>query len=169
MVLDWPTPKDRKQLQRFLWFANFYCNSSKTIARSWPLCMLSPQSKPGFCGTTKLRPPLPSLEECLLLLLFFILLTLTNRSSWKWIASDTVGAVLGQRFSDGKIHPCVFFSRSLTAAEHNYDVGEWEMLAIKMALEEWRDSIEGAKGSFRVWTDHRNLEYINTVRRINPM
>ena len=41
-------------------------------------------------------------------------------------ASDSgVGAILSQRSSvDHKIHPCAFFSRRLSPAERNYDVGK---------------------------------------------
>ncbi len=50
-----------------------------------------------------------------------------------------VGAVLSQRSaSDQKLHPCAFFSRRLTPTERNYDTGNRELLAVKLALEEWR-------------------------------
>lgn len=50
-----------------------------------------------------------------------------------------VGAILSQRSADDhKLHPCVFFSRQLSPAEMNYDIGNRELLAIKPALEEWR-------------------------------
>lgn len=55
-------------------------------------------------------------------------------------ASDVgVGALLPQRAGkDGKLHPCAFFCRQLSPSERNYDVGNWELLAVKLALEEWR-------------------------------
>ncbi|KAI4899242.1 hypothetical protein NFI96_006039 [Prochilodus magdalenae] len=50
-----------------------------------------------------------------------------------------VGAILSQRSGqDQKLHPCAYFSHQLTQAERNYDVGNRELLAVKMALEEWR-------------------------------
>ena len=36
-----------------------------------------------------------------------------------------------------------------------------------MALEEWRHWLEGAKHPFVVWTDHKNLEYIQSAKRLN--
>lgn len=61
-------------------------------------------------------------------------------------ASDIgVGAVLSQRDQDSKIHPCAFFSHRLTPTERNYQVGDSELLAVKLALEEWRHWLEGAK------------------------
>lgn len=59
-------------------------------------------------------------------------------------ASDVgVGAVLSQRADeDDRLHPCTFLSRRLSAAEKNYDVGGCELLAVKLALEEWRQWLE---------------------------
>ncbi|TWW74436.1 Retrovirus-related Pol polyprotein from transposon opus [Takifugu flavidus] len=84
-------------------------------------------------------------------------------------ASNTgVGVVLSQRAQeDQKLHPCAFFSRRLTPAERNYDVGNRELLVVKLALEEWRHWLEGATLPFIVWTDYRNLEYIRTAKRLN--
>ncbi|KAL0172849.1 hypothetical protein M9458_033160, partial [Cirrhinus mrigala] len=79
-----------------------------------------------------------------------------------------VGAVLSQRSpTDDKIHPCAFFSRCLTPSERNYDIGNKELLAVKLALEEWRYWLEGAGVPFLVWTDHKNLEYIRSAKRLN--
>ena len=55
----------------------------------------------------------------------------------------------------------------LSKAERNYEVGNRELLAVKLALEEWRHWLEGAKLPFIVWTDHKNLEYIRKANRLN--
>lgn len=79
-------------------------------------------------------------------------------------ASDVrVGAILSQRSSaDGKLHPCAFLSRCLSTAERNYDVGNRELLAVKLALEESCHWLEGAEQPFIVWTDHKNLVYVQS-------
>ncbi len=51
--------------------------------------------------------------------------------------------------------------------ERNYDIGNRELLAVKLALEEWRYWLEGTEVPFIVWTDHKNLKYIRTARRLN--
>ncbi len=79
-----------------------------------------------------------------------------------------VGAILSQRGEDGKLHPCAFMSRRLSDAERNYHVGDLELLAVKLALEEWRHWLEGAQHPFQVLTDHKNLEYIQQAKRMNP-
>ncbi|KAL0163510.1 hypothetical protein M9458_039263 [Cirrhinus mrigala] len=85
-------------------------------------------------------------------------------------ASDCgIGAILSQRHGQpGKLHPCAFYSRKLTSAERNYDVGNKELLSMKAAIEEWRHWLEGAKHPFQVITDHKNLEYIKGAKRLNP-
>ncbi|XP_073719444.1 uncharacterized protein [Misgurnus anguillicaudatus] len=84
-------------------------------------------------------------------------------------ASDVgVGAVLSQRSAkDGKVHPCAFFSHRLNPAERNYDIGNRELLAVRLALGEWRHWLEGTSEPFLVWTDHKNLEYIRSARRLS--
>jgi len=79
-----------------------------------------------------------------------------------------VGAILSQRAArDQKLHPCAFFSRRLSPAVRNYDVGNRELLAVKLALEEWRHWLEGTSLPFLRWTDHKNLEYIQSAKRLN--
>lgn len=86
-------------------------------------------------------------------------------------ASDTgVGAVLSQRLGKKKrkMRPIAYFSKKLTPAEQNYDVGNRELLAVKLALEEWRHRLEGTSQPFLVLTDPKNLEYLLKAKRINP-
>ncbi len=79
-----------------------------------------------------------------------------------------VTGVLSQRQGDPpKLYPCAFFSRKLNPTEQNYDVGNRELLAMKAAFEEWHHWLEGAKHPFTVLTDHRNLEYLKSAKRLN--
>jgi hypothetical protein len=41
------------------------------------------------------------------------------------------------------------------------------MLAIVRALEEWRHFVEGAVHQVKIWTDHKNLEYFMTAKKLN--
>ncbi|KAK3551952.1 hypothetical protein QTP70_031641 [Hemibagrus guttatus] len=85
-------------------------------------------------------------------------------------ASTTgVGVVLSQQQGNlSRLHPCTFFSHKLNPAERNYDIGKRELLAIKLALEEWRHWLEGARHPFLVLTDHKNLEYLRAAKRLKP-
>ena len=41
------------------------------------------------------------------------------------------------------------------------------MLAIVRVLEEWRHFVEGAEHCCEIWTDHKNLQYFMTAKKIN--
>ncbi|KAK3522785.1 hypothetical protein QTP86_034653 [Hemibagrus guttatus] len=85
-------------------------------------------------------------------------------------ASTTgVGPVLSQQQGTSScLHPCAFFSSKFNPAEVNYDIGNGELLVVKLALEGWRHWLEGARHPFLVLTDHKNLEYLQAAKRLNP-
>jgi len=41
------------------------------------------------------------------------------------------------------------------------------MLAIIRVLEEWRHFLEGARHPVEIWTDHKNLKYFMTAKKLN--
>ena len=41
------------------------------------------------------------------------------------------------------------------------------MLAIIQALEEWQHFLEGTPCQFEIWTDHKNLKYFRTSKKLN--
>ncbi|CAJ0920656.1 unnamed protein product, partial [Ranitomeya imitator] len=82
-------------------------------------------------------------------------------------SSVGAGAVLFQKDAQGRKHPCFFFSKTFTPAERNYSIGDRELLAMKLAFSEWRHLLEGARFPFQVFTDHKNLVYIQTAQRLN--
>ncbi|XP_050924947.1 uncharacterized protein LOC108874699 [Lates calcarifer] len=168
-VVEWPTPTDRKQLQRYLGFANFYRRFIRDYSRvAAPLTKLTSVKSP-FVWSPAAEAAFTKLKS-----LFSSAPVLCHPDpSVQFVvevdASDSgVGAVLSQRStSDQKLHPCAFFSRRLTPAERNYDVGNRELLAVVLALQEWRHWLEGSTHPFIVWTDHKNLSYLRSARRLN--
>ena len=77
-------------------------------------------------------------------------------------------AVLSQQLpGEEKWHPVAFYSKSLSPVERNYEIHDKEMLAIIHALEEWRHFLEGAQHPVEIWTDHKNLEYFMTAKKLN--
>jgi len=77
-------------------------------------------------------------------------------------------AVLSQQLpGENKWHPIAFYSKSLSLVEQNYEIYDKEMLAIICALEEWKHFLEGAQHPVEIWTDHKNLEYFMTAKKLN--
>ena len=77
------------------------------------------------------------------------------------------GGVLLTKCKDGKWRPVAFISKSLNATEQNYEIHNKEMLAVIRCLEAWRHYLEGVKLEFKIWTDHKNLQYFMTSQRLN--
>ncbi|KAI2649350.1 Transposon Tf2-6 polyprotein [Labeo rohita] len=154
-ITKWPKPITIKELQRFLGFSNFYRRfiegysmlaspltsmlkgKPKTLTWSSDATQAFQQLKTAFTSAPILRHPDPSKQ--------FIV---------EVDASTTgVGAILSQQQGNPpQLKPCAYFSRKLTPAEKNYDIGNRELLAIKLALEEWRHWLEGP-GSKNVRAD----------------
>lgn len=168
-VLDWAVPDSRVALQRFLGFANFYRRFIRNFSQvAAPLTALT-SSKSKFAWSETAQDAFDRLK----MLFTSAPILITPDPERQFIvevdASEIgIGAVLSQRSSqDDKVHPCAFYSHRLSPAERNYDVGNRELLAIRLALGEWRHWLEGASVPFIVWTDHRNLEYIRSAKRLN--
>ena len=78
-----------------------------------------------------------------------------------------MGGVLSMKCEDKRWRPVAYISKLLNEAERNYEIHDKEMLAIIWCLEAWRHFLEGAKGQFKIWTDHKNLEYFMKAQKLN--
>ncbi|KAL0150345.1 hypothetical protein M9458_054347 [Cirrhinus mrigala] len=170
-VISWPESKTIKELQRFLGFANFYrrfikgysqiTSSITNLLKGHPKTLTwTPDASKAFKNLKKAFTQAPLLTHPDPDLPFVVEVD----------ASTTgVGAVLSQHHgTPARLHPCAYFSRKLSPAEVNYDIRNRELLAIKLALEEWRHWLEGATHPFQVFTDHKNLQYLRDAKRLCP-
>jgi hypothetical protein len=78
-----------------------------------------------------------------------------------------MGAVLLQKKEDGKKHPIAYYSKTLSAAERNYDVYDLELLAIVNALDHWRPYLAGSPHKIIIYSDHQNLLYWKEPHKIS--
>uniref|UniRef100_A0A674DEN5 Gypsy retrotransposon integrase-like protein 1 n=1 Tax=Salmo trutta TaxID=8032 RepID=A0A674DEN5_SALTR len=167
-VHNLPTSTTVKEVQRFLGFANYYrrfirgfgqvAASITSLLKGGPVCLRWSTEADGafkrlkvlFTEAPVLAHPDPSLA----------LIVEVDASE------AGVGAMLSQRSgTPPKLRPCALFSKKLSSAERNYDVGDRELLAVVKALRVWLHWLEGAKHPFLIWTDHQNPQ---AARRLNP-
>ena len=62
-------------------------------------------------------------------------------------------------------HPSAYFSKKNIPAECNYEIYDEEMLAIIRCLETWDSDLRNVP-EFQIRTDHKNLEYFMTARKL---
>ena len=167
-VAEWPSPPTRKRLQQFLGFANFYRQFIRGYSQVAAPLMALTSTKSAFIWTPKAETAFLDLKKWFVSAPNLIQPDPSLQFVVEADASDTeVGAILSQRSpSDHKLHPCAFFCR-LSPLERNYDVGNRKLLAVKLALEEWRHWLEGVEHPFIVWTAHHNLAYIQSAKRLS--
>jgi hypothetical protein len=82
-------------------------------------------------------------------------------------ASDFVSAGVLSQYHDGVLHPVAFFSKRHSPAECNYEIYDKELLVIIRAFEQWRPELEGAPLLIQVITDHRNLQYYMSTKKLS--
>lgn len=167
-VAEWPEPTNKKQVQSFLGFTNFYRWFIRDFSHhAQPLFDLTGKNAPWVWGEAQ-QTAFDDLKHAIT---SQPILTFADDSRPFQIEADSsdfaTGAVLSQPSDDGKWHPVAFMSKSLNAVEWNYEIHDKEMLAIIRALEEWRHYLEGARHNFEIWTDHKNLEYFCTAQKLN--
>jgi len=69
----------------------------------------------------------------------------------------TVGTVLLQQKEDGKKHPIGYYLATLNEAQWNYNIYNLELLAIVMALKNWRPLLAGSPHKIIIYSNHLNL------------
>jgi len=168
-VREWPTPENKMDIQAFLGFVNFYRRFIQDFsAKARPLFDLT-HSEQVWTWSGREQT---AFEDLKMAVTTALVLMSPQDSEPFWVEADssdfTTGAVLSQQSTaDRKWHPVAFYSKSLSSMERNYEIHDKEMLAIICVLEEWRHFLEGATHPVEIWTDHKNLEYFMTAKKLN--
>jgi len=160
--------KHMKDIQAFLGLANFFCHFIQDFSKiATPLNNLTHKETVWRWGGTQQK----AFDELKRRFVEGPILVATDYTHPLCLESDTsyfaTGAVLSILCEDEKWHPCPFLSKGLNNIKKNYDVHDKEMLGIIQALEMCRHYLEGAKHKIDIWTDHQNLKYFMTAKKLN--
>jgi len=150
-VLEWPTPKCVKDVQKFLGLANYYRRFVKNFAEiTRPIHRLvQKQEKWNWGGEQK--EVFRRLKEIFMLEPVLAVPDLDKEMRVEADASDyATGGVLSMKYGDKKWRPVAYISKSLSDTEKNYKIHDKEMLVVIRCLEAWRHFLEGARIKFKV-------------------
>ena len=156
-IVEWPVPKNQKELHKWLGLANYlhkYSANYADIAR--PLSNLLKKDA-DWCWTSTENDAFIAVKDSLLQAPILALPDPDRPFSVVCDASDfAIGCALLQPDVEGHERVIAFESRQLKAAEKNYPVHDKELLAMKYALVKFRVHLLGSK-SFVIYTDHASL------------
>ena len=165
-INEWEAPRTVKAVQSFLGFANFY---RRFIAN------FSVLAKPLLDTTKKDSKFYWTQEADIAFDQFKAIFTsspvlekfdYTRRTVLETDASEwCVGGTLIQYGEDGVLRPCAYYSKKNIPAECNYEIYDKEMLAIIRCLEEWDAELRSVE-TFEIRTDHKNLQYFMSVKKL---
>ena len=54
----------------------------------------------------------------------------------------------------------------MNETERNYEIYDWELLAIMEGLKQWQQYLIGSD-QFEIWTNYKNLEYFKKLQKLN--
>ena len=168
-IASWLPPTTRKQLQRFLGFANFYRRFIKDFSgTARPLYDLTKKTT-DWLWSPACHAVFERLKTCFSMAPSLRIYDWEKPTVVETDASDwSAGGTLLQEGDDGELQPVAYFSAKHSAQECNYDIYDKELLAVIKALEEWRPELEGSSQRFDIITDHKNLQTFATTKQLSP-
>ena len=144
-VLEWPTPKCIKDVQKFLGLANYYrqfIEGFAVVAR--PLHDMVKKDKK-WDWTERQEKAFKELKEWFTKEPVLAAPNIDKKMRIKVDALDyMMGGVLLMECKDGLWRLIAFLSKSINETERNYEIHDKEMLVIIRGLEAWRHLLEGA-------------------------
>jgi len=167
-VLDWPTPRTVRDVRKFLGLANYYRRFIKNFATlAKPLNMLTRKDEKWKWEKAQ-QKAFKQLKGIFTTRPLLVAPDLDKEFRVKVNASNfAIGGVLSIKCKDNKWRPVAYISKSLNETEQNYEIHDKEMLVVIQCLEAWRHFLEGVKGKFEIWLDHKNLEYFMSNQKLN--
>ncbi len=164
----WQTPKNVTEVRRAVGFFNFYRPFIKGFAHiARPLHQLTRKNQEWRWGQEE-QKAFDQLKARVTAEPVLAHANLQDQFELEVDASGyAVGAVLLQRKEDSKKHPIGYYSATLNEAQWNYDIYDLELLAIVMALKNWRPLLAGSPHKIIIYSDHLNLQYWKMPQKIS--
>jgi hypothetical protein len=144
-IASWLPLTNRKQLQRFLRFANYYRRFIKDFSGTARLRSDLTKKTTDWVWSPAFHTTFEQLKTCCSIAPTLRIYdgakpALVETDVSDWSASGT----LLQENEDGELQPVAYFSGKHSAQACNYDLYDKELLAVIKVVEEWRLELEGS-------------------------
>ena len=164
-ILNWSIPKTVKQLRGFLGLTGYYRKFIKGYSIITAPLTNALRGKIQYQWNEQCQLVFDKLKQ---LVSTKPILIMPDDSKEYIIACDAckygVGAVLQQNHGNG-LQPIAYFSKKFSKAQLNYSTYEQELVAIILALREWRCYLDHRK--FKITSDHRALQWLKAQSHLN--
>ena len=161
-ILNFPQPKNQKEIQSFLGLAGYYRRFIPNFSKiSKPLTKLLQKDIP-FNFDSDCTNSFQNLKQTLTTIPILIY---PNFEEPFVLTTDASAYAIGSVLSQGKIGKdlsIAYASRTLCSAETKYSVIERELLAIVWSVNHFRPYLFGRK--FKLVTDHRPLTWLFSIK-----
>ena len=167
-IVNFPTPKNRRELMRFLGMAGYYrkfCKNFSLVAEPLTRLLCKDQR---FTWNMNCVGAFTKIKGLLMSAPVLVTPQFDKPFILMVDASDIgVGAVLLQEDHRSLEHPIAYFSQKFSKSQRNYCTSEKEALALIMALHHFDFYLSAAQYPIRVYTDHNPLTFLNRLRDKN--
>ena len=164
-ISEFPLPKCKRQLMRFLGMAGYYRKFCKNISGiAEPLTNLLKKSTK-FKWNGKCQDAFDRLKA--ILKSAPVLLAHDSDKCFKLAvdASDVgIGAFLLQEDNNGIDHPVCYFSKKFNKHQKNYSTIEKECLALILAIQQFEVYLTSSTSPIVVFSDHNPLSFLHKLK-----
>ena len=167
-ISTWAKRTRKKEIQSFLGFCNFYqwfIEGFSKIAK--PLYRLTEKDKKWEFGEQQQK----AFEDLIYKLTHAPILAhydpkkpvIVETEASKYVTAG----IISQSGDDNMLRHIAFHSKSMSKSECNYNVHDKELLAIILAVEDWRRYVKGSRHRTKILTDDKNLVPFMTKKKLN--
>ena len=167
-ISEFPVPKCKRQLMRFLGMAGYYrkfCKNFSGIAE--PVTNLLKKSTK-FKWNDKCQDAFDRLKAILKSVPVLLAPDFDKCFKLAVDASDVgIGAVLLQEDNNGIDHPVCYFSKKFNKHQKNYSTIEKECLALILAIQQFEVYLTSSTSPIVVFSDHNPLSFLHKLKNKN--
>lgn len=167
-IIDFPAPKTKRELRRFLGMTGYYRAFCKNFAEvASPLTNLLGQAKV-FEWTSECQSAFDAVKTLMCSAPVLSAPDFSRPFKLEVDASEVgAGAVLIQEDDTGIDHPVSYFSRKFTKSQQRYSTIEKEALALLLALQHFEIYLDACNVPILVYTDHNPLVFLFRMSNSN--